>query len=1201
MYEFHISRAARDAYGFDESLFVFDGRAIFADFKAARRFAFRLNTQRPRDRAVAAGDVNALGLIDEYRHAVFNAYRAQKNPRVLKDALAALSAGRGPEELEGTLRRFLQDFPPVAVYKGLVTIPEYLETTTLLPHRELALEEMLNLRLTNINPAVLPLRELFDDEPLARETSYLDLLDKLHKFFASQPPFGPEKFNLFDLLAAPIAASPHSLKGQLKYILAHWGPLLGGVLPRLLNGLDLLREEEKAFLGGGPGSAHIPALGPGAQAASLALFGVGGGPSASLGPRPPDPEPERFSLDLDWMPNLVLIAKNCHVWLDQLSRKYGRAFGRLDEIPDEELDFLREAGITGLWLIGVWERSRASQRIKQMTGNPEAVASAYSLYDYTIAEDLGGEPALWNLRERAGRRGIRLASDMVPNHMGIDSRWVIEHPDWFIGLSEPPYPIYSFTGPDLSSDERVAIRIEDHYYDRTDAAVVFQRLDKWTGDARYLYHGNDGTSFPWNDTAQLDFLKSEVREAVIQTILHVARMFPVIRFDAAMTLARRHLQRLWYPEPGTGGAIPSRAEHALSREDFDRALPVEFWRDVVDRAAFLAPDTLLLAEAFWLMEGYFVRTLGMHRVYNSAFMNMLRDEDNAKYRKVIKDTLEFDPEVLKRYVNFMNNPDERTAVDQFGEGGKYFGICTMLATLPGLPMVGHGQIEGYREKYGMEYRRAYYDESPNLDSVERHQREIFPLFHRRRLFAGVDRFLLYDFFRPEGTVDENVFAYSNGTRDERALVVYHNKYAETRGWIRTSVAYAEKTGGESRRLVRKLLSEGLNLSGDPEVWVVFKDAVTGLSYIRNSRELAEKGLELELRAYHYAVFEGFREVRDDERRLLARLAAELRGRGVMDIDRAAHDLWAGPVQAAFRELVHSGFFEWLIGNRIEKRSATLDPEVGRQVREKATHLAAAAEDLLTGGAMGERGGVDQIVDAAERDFTAILRLPALEARTRRSGAKTLQNALGYLKSGLAAPQHLGSGAGRLDLKPASKPHVSRLDSGLDPAAAWAMLFGWAAVRAAVKTCDGLKAAALCEQWGLDRLLAETLDVMGKAAAGGTDLAGLVKALAASPVRIKAGQSADQNARRAAEFFFSDPACRIALRVNAYEGKEYFHQEAFDALRWLIVATAAVEAAGDERPGRAARIISKAFAVSDKLRMAERKSGFETARLLDALK
>ena len=29
-----------------------------------------------------------------------------------------------------------------------------------------------------------------------------------------------------------------------------------------------------------------------------------------------------------------------------------------------------------------------------------------------------------------------------------------------------------------------------------------------------------------------------------------------------------------------------------------------------------------------------------------------------------------------------------------------------MATMPGLPMFGHGQIEGFAEKYGMEYRRA---------------------------------------------------------------------------------------------------------------------------------------------------------------------------------------------------------------------------------------------------------------------------------------------------------------------------------------------------------------------------------------------------------------------------------------------------------------------------------------------------------------
>jgi glycosidase len=364
------------------------------------------------------------------------------------------------------------------------------------------------------------------------------------------------------------------------------------------------------------------------------------------------------------MPNLVLIAKNAYVWLDQLSKKYQLQLTHLDQVPEAELATLSSWGITGLWLIGLWERSPASKYIKQLRGNPEAVASAYSVFSYDIATDLGGEDAYQTLRKRAWAHGIRLASDMVPNHMGIDSRWVIEHPDWFISLDHSPFPAYNFNGPDLSWDNRVGLFIEDHYFDNSDAAVVFKRIDYWTGQEKFIYHGNDGTSTPWNDTAQLNYLNPEVREAVIQTILHVARKFPVIRFDAAMTLAKRHFQRLWYPEPGSGGDIPSRAEYGMTKELFDSIIPNEFWRDVVDRVAAEAPDTLLLAEAFWLMEGYFVRSLGMHRVYNSAFMNMLRDEKNQEYRLVIKNTLAFDPEILKRYVSFMSNPDERTADHQ---------------------------------------------------------------------------------------------------------------------------------------------------------------------------------------------------------------------------------------------------------------------------------------------------------------------------------------------------------------------------------------------------------------------------------------------------------------------------------------------------------------------------------------------------------
>jgi len=580
----------------------------------------------------------------------------------------------------------------------------------------------------------------------------------------------------------------------------------------------------------------------------------------------------------------VLIAKSTYVWLDQLGKRYGRPIVTLADVPDAELDRLAAWGFTGLWLIGLWERSRASARIKQYMGNPEAVASAYSLSDYRIADDLGGDAAYHNLKERAWSRGIRLASDMVPNHMGIDSRWVVEHPDWFLQSPRPPFPVYRFTGGDLCDDPRAEVRIEEGYWTHTDAAVVFERRDPHTGDTRYIYHGNDGTSMPWNDTAQLDFTRADVREAVIQTILHVARMFPVIRFDAAMTLARKHYQRLWFPAPGDAGAIPSRAEHGMSREAFLAHMPTEFWREVVDRVSAEVPDTLLLAEAFWLMEGYFVRTLGMHRVYNSAFMNMLKMEENAKYRQTIKNVLEFSPEVLKRFVNFMNNPDERTALEQFGKGDKYFGVAVMMVTMPGLPMFGHGQIEGFAEKYGMEYRRAYWDEPVDEDMIRRHERDVFPLMRHRGLFSGAEHFALYDFVTAEGRVNENVFAYSNRHGDERGLILYNNAYEGTSGRIHTSSAINTAAADRDPFLVRRTLAEALALNTAPGVYYAFSDPVAGCEYLRSGEELAREGLHGDLRGYQYQVLVNFRELHDHDGRW-HRLHGQLAGRPVTSLAR----------------------------------------------------------------------------------------------------------------------------------------------------------------------------------------------------------------------------------------------------------------------------------------------------------------------------
>jgi len=728
--------------------------------------------------------------------------------------------------------------------------------------------------------------------------------------------------DIFTFLTRPSKLYPDSLLDQITYIRDTWSDMLPTELKALLlRAIDYVKEEEKPHFGG-PGGGTAPTHVPDYSSS--------------------DSEYEAFSADRNWMPNVIMIAKSALVWLDQLSKEYGYPITTLDQIPNQELDNLHERGFTALWLIGLWERSSASKRIKNLCGNLEAEASAYSLKNYEIAPSIGGWKALDNLRQRCADRSLRLASDMVPNHTGIDGDWVFNHSEYFIQQSYPPFPSYTYNGQDLSENPDIEIKLEDHYYNQSDAAVTFKRRDLRTGETSYIFHGNDGTTMPWNDTAQLDFLNPATREAVFQQIKHVAKNFPIIRFDAAMTLAKKHIQRLWYPKPGHGGDIAGRSQSGLDDATFNSLIPQEFWREVVDRLSVELPDTLLLAEAFWMMEGYFVRTLGMHRVYNSAFMNMLKNQENQKYRETIKSTISFEPEILKRFVNFMNNPDEETAVAQFGEGDKYFGVCTLLATMPGLPMFGHGQIEGYKEKYGMEYRRAYWNESPNQWMLSEHYRRVFPLLKKRYLFSGVDNFCLFD-LNDGGHVHESAFCYINGTDHEKALVLYNNQYDSVQGWIKNSAPKLEKQGNDKRTETLSL-AEALGLTLGGRRYVLYEGFPGKLTYMVPSLKVFDEGGYFHLDGYEAKVLLNIREVEDVDG-TYEMLYNALGDRGVENIEQEILALRLRPVFKAMESL-HSASFKKLLVSILKGESTTkIERKLILSLAEAYTHLGVAMEQL----------------------------------------------------------------------------------------------------------------------------------------------------------------------------------------------------------------------------------------------------------------
>lgn len=849
-----LHKEAVDFFQFSQKSISFWNFLCFQESREFRFAAYKINTIRKQKSTAEKipyakpSDLNAAALINAVYQRVFSFFEKNLEPSFQKQILSTFKEKNNPEKQSTLLALIQEKFPYNSNASEAVKVPDLWIRAIII-------------RLNNQNPALSDYLDLFSDSDLMSNPSYSEFMKGFKNFFKKLSPLkgGESDLSILDFLLEPIKKFPNSLYDQLLFMKEHWDFLIEDLLDDFLFALDFLKEEYKPVF---TGFGHP-------QAPDYGLL---------------NDEYEAFTDDKNWMPNVVMLAKSTLVWLSQLSKKYQKPIQYLHQIPDKELQLIRSRGFNAIWLIGLWERSSASKRIKHICGNPNAEASAYSLFDYEIADALGGWPALENLRKRCHAIGLRLASDMVPNHTGIDSRWVVENPDLFLQLPYNPMPHYSFSGVDLCNHNEVGIFLEDKYYNKTDCAVVFKRLNYQTGEERYIYHGNDGTGLPWNDTAQLDFLNPKTREAVIQTILHVARNFSIIRFDAAMTLAKKHIQRLWYPAPGQGGDIPTRSEFALPTVDFNKAIPKEFWREVVDRIAQEAPDTLLLAEAFWMLEGYFVRTLGMHRVYNSAFMHMLRDEHNQKFRNLIKETLDFDPQILKRYVNFMNNPDEETAAEQFGKGDKYFGICMFLCTIPGLPMFGHGQIEGFYEKYGMEFRTPQWDESPDEAFIKRHEKEIFPLMRKRYLFSEVENFRLYNFDSAPNCTNENVYAYSNRVGKENILIVYNNCYQTASGSVKTGVPFRKKDSDDHfvPDFNEFLYNVAPRPSSSKKVYLVFTEQKSNLDYIRSYEKVWNEGLFCLLQGYEYQIFTHFQAVIDEEG-FLTIIEEQLKGRGLEDL------------------------------------------------------------------------------------------------------------------------------------------------------------------------------------------------------------------------------------------------------------------------------------------------------------------------------
>ena len=352
---------------------------------------------------------------------------------------------------------------------------------------------------------------------------------------------------------------------------------------------------------------------------------------------------------------------NTRVWLRELSTKHGRPV-TLGNVPDEELELLRKGRFSFVWLMGVWKQSRYSAAIASSHKGlrselldylkdlqpQDIVASPYSIADYKVSDLLGGEEELRTFRKRLKSMNIKLMLDFVPNHMALDNRWLPEHPELFVPMSEhdPEHDCFEFT------------------------------------KGQYLAHGKDPYFLPWSDTLQLNYSNTATHDMMIHNLSHISDQCDAVRCDVAMLILKEVFDTTW----------GNRCE----------PMPEEFWPKAIRHVRQKHPGFIFLAEAYWHKE-WALQQMGFDFTYDKPFYDYL-----GSFPVNIRDLREHllgDAEYQNRLCRFIENHDEERAAEWFGKNHAVAAL--VLLTSPGMILIHQGQIEGLVKKIPVQIiRRA---------------------------------------------------------------------------------------------------------------------------------------------------------------------------------------------------------------------------------------------------------------------------------------------------------------------------------------------------------------------------------------------------------------------------------------------------------------------------------------------------------------